>query len=1216
MALPLYDLLEKRRQSSDSSRPSLEDPSRFSFEEDDRLNEMDPLDGSTSHKFDYEEDRPALSKRQRLGDFISRRRPLGVLARKEARDKKVEKLKRTFLVPGRLCLLLALIVASIGLAAVGGGGYWVYKKRPDNGQSPPWYPTPKGGTVKTWEESYRKAALMVSEMSLLEKVNITTGTGWMMGPCVGNTAPATGVGFPALCLQDGPLGIRFADHITASPAGITVGATWNKDLMYKRGRMLGLENRLKGVNVMLGPAVGPLGRMPAGGRTWEGFGSDPVLQGWAASQTVKGIQEEGVIATIKHFIGNEQEHFRQSFEWGLPNAMSSNLDDRTLHELYAWPFADSVRAGVASVMCSYNQVNNSYACQNSKLLNGILKDELGFQGFVQSDWLAQRSGVASAAAGLDMSMPGDGLRWADGSSVWGPHLTMAIINGSLPMARLDDMVTRIVAAWYQLGQDDKTKWPAPMPEGDGGPNFSSWTNEKTGLIHPGSDDETTAVVNHFVDVQRMGGYSHSSLVRRIAAEGTILLKNEGDILPLSRDGLPQSTHVTKISGRKYKVAIFGEDATLAKNGPNACSDRGCNEGTLASGWGSGAVEFPHLVSPLMALQHAFHSVSVDVAAFPTNDLPSASKNGGIEDQDLCIVFANADAGEGFVAWDGVKGDRNDLNLQKGGDALIQDVAANCGRNLAKSAAEKIHGNTIVVIHSVGPVILESFIEDSNVRAVVYANLPGQESGYALEDVLFGDMNPSGHLPYSIGKSLKDYGPGGQVLYSANGVVPQQDFKEGLLIDYRWFDAQNITPRYPFGYGLSYTTFDLEKMVISVPEGMTRPEPLPAPRPQDEVSPPTYASKLPAIHDLFFPSGWRKLKKYVYPYLESDDVVVMGEYPYPNMTPQTPSAAGGGEGGNPSLWEILVSVDVTVVNTGTRDGQAVVQLYVVFPEDVYEYIEESTDRRAVTKDAMEEVDLDGLQIRQMHDTGFEDPKYHEGSVVKVGSLSSDPSTGDQVQARPQKSTGDDDEIIDSVMEEMFGSSKSDEVVDDQRVEEESTMDDFVDDNADSNDKTDEAATASKEEAPAQEDTASAPEKVETAADADVPTTEEADLVEAYPDDTPALQPSAAVPNPQSSNPPIKQTTPLQKPHNTATHSTARERIHFPPRVLRAFEKVNTYTSRNGDATAQDKKVVTFQLTRRDLSYWSVRKQNWVLPEGSFKVEVGFDSRDLRLSGVVF
>lgn len=262
---------------------------------------------------------------------------------------------RRWLVPTRFCCALVGLFFVTLLLLLSAGGIWVYKVVPVDGESEPWYPSPLGGTVKSWEESYKKAADLVRQMTLVEKVNITTGTGWMMGPCVGNTGPVERLGFPSLCLQDGPLGIRFADNITAFPAGITVGATWNKDLMYQRGRAHALEARGKGVNVILGPCMGAFGRLPAGGRNWEGFGPDPVLQGIAAAQTIRGIQDHGVIATAKHFIANEQEHFRQSWEWGTPNAISSNIDDRTLQEIYAWPFAESVRAGVASGMykCSF-----------------------------------------------------------------------------------------------------------------------------------------------------------------------------------------------------------------------------------------------------------------------------------------------------------------------------------------------------------------------------------------------------------------------------------------------------------------------------------------------------------------------------------------------------------------------------------------------------------------------------------------------------------------------------------------------------------------------------------------------------------------------------------------------------------------------------------------------------------------------------------------------
>lgn len=664
--------------------------------------------------------------------------------------------------------------------------------------------------------------------------------------------------------------------------------------------------------MVLGPSMGALGMMPAGGRNWEAFGSDPVLQAVAASETIRGIQDHGVMATAKHFLMNEQEHFRQPFEWGIPNAMSSNVDDRTLHEVFAWPFAESVRAGVASIMCSYQMVNGSHACENSKLINGILKDELGFQGFVQSDWLAQRSGVQSALSGLDMSMPGDGLHWADGAPLWGPHLTRAALNTSVPMERLNDMVTRIVAAWYQLHQDS---WELPPPQGDGGPNFSSWTKERIGGLHPGSpDDKTKEVVNRYVNAQGNKSQPHGKVVRQVAAEGTILLKNVNNTLPLSR-----KIHT---SSGKYHVGIYGEDAGPGK-GPNFCVDRGCNQGTLASGWGSGAVDFPFLVNPWEALRSAWSGENVDVKPYLTNNV-------GLEDlaeQDLCLVFANSDGGEGFIRDDGIHGDRNDLFLQRNGSQLVEAVAQNCGNG---------RGKTVVVVHSVGPVVLDPWIDLPGVHAVVYGNLPGQESGNALVDVLFGDVDASGRLPYTIGRSLEDYGPGAQVLYKSPEPVPQVNFDQGLYIDYRYFDRYNITPRFEFGFGLSYTTFDLAALHLRPLQEKSR---LPSPRPSHEVDPPTYKEPpRTSPSSVLFPVGFKVLKKYVYPYLTNSEGTEPGTYPYPRgyTTPQHPSDAGGGPGGNPSLYEPMVEVSLNVTNTGDRPGKEVVQVYVSFPNDVAEH----------------------------------------------------------------------------------------------------------------------------------------------------------------------------------------------------------------------------------------------------------------------------------------
>lgn len=225
---------------------------------------------------------------------------------------------------------------------------------PDGYTSEPYYPTPKGGWILEWKEAYDKAYAAVSNMTLAEKVNLTTGAGLLMGPCVGQTGSALRFGIPRLCLQDGPLGVRNTDHSTAFPAGITVGATFDKSLMYERGVALGAEFRGKGANVFLGPAIGPLGRKPKGGRNWEGFGADPSLQAIAGALTIQGVQSVGVIATAKHYVANEQELHRMTSI--LRRGYSSDVSDRTMHEVYLWPFAEAVRAGVGSVMTAYNDV--------------------------------------------------------------------------------------------------------------------------------------------------------------------------------------------------------------------------------------------------------------------------------------------------------------------------------------------------------------------------------------------------------------------------------------------------------------------------------------------------------------------------------------------------------------------------------------------------------------------------------------------------------------------------------------------------------------------------------------------------------------------------------------------------------------------------------------------------------------------------------------------
>lgn len=293
----------------------------------------------------------------------------------------------------------------------------------------------------------------------------------------------------------------------------------------------------------------------------------------------------------------------------------------------------------------------------------------------------------------------------------------------------------------------------------------------------------------------------------------------------------------------------------------------------------------------------------------------------VQNQDICLVFINSDSGEGYRTWDSVHADRPDLKAQKGGEVLVTEVAKNCGGG---------SGTTIVVIHAVGPVTVDPWIDLPNIKALLTANLPGQESGNAIASILFGEENPSGKLPYTIGKSLGDYGQGGQVMYLPNGVVPQQDFNEGLFIDYRHFDKYNIEPRYEFGFGLSYTTFEYKNLKITE----TKPRsPLPDERPAaPEVEPPKFDTAIPKAEEALFPSSIRKLKNYIYPYIDSVGDIKKGKYPYPEGydVQQPLSGAGGGEGGNPSLWESHVTVSVELTNTGKVGGKAVPQLYLSYP----------------------------------------------------------------------------------------------------------------------------------------------------------------------------------------------------------------------------------------------------------------------------------------------
>jgi hypothetical protein len=418
-------------------------------------------------------------------------------------------------------------------------------------------------------------------------------------------------------------------------------------------------------------------------------------------------------------------------------------------------------------------------------------------------------------------------------------------------------------------------------------NFNSWTLETDGYRFPESNEDFTQV-NWHVNVQD----DHAALIREIGGASTVLLKNVNKALPLNK---PKS------------IAVIGEDAHDNPGGPNACGDRGCDIGTLAMGWGSGTANFPYLIAPNTALMtQAAKDKSSYVNVSNNYDFDAVTK--AVTGADVALVFANADSGEGYLTIDGNEGDRNNLTLWQNGDALIAHVAS-------------INPNTIVVLHTVGPVIVEAIKNHPNITAILWAGLPGQESGNAITDVLYGKVNPQAKTPFTWGKARGDWGT--DVMYTFPSDPPQLNFKEGVFIDYRHFDAAGIEPSYEFGFGLSYTTFSYSNLQIT----KNNPGPYEPTTGMTSAAPTFGTIDYDPAH-AEFPPGFHAVPQYVYPYISG---------PIPTNLPQNwPAgsqdgsaqpklAAGGSGGGNRQLYDTMYTVSATVTNTGSVKGTEIAQL---------------------------------------------------------------------------------------------------------------------------------------------------------------------------------------------------------------------------------------------------------------------------------------------------
>jgi beta-glucosidase len=695
----------------------------------------------------------------------------------------------------------------------------------------------------------QRVDMLLSAMTVQQMDDLVYGNGsYAPAGYVGHIPAIPALCIPALNLEDGPEGVADGmTGVTQLPAGVSLAATWDASTAREYGTVIGSEEAGKGANVNLGPTVNIV-RDPRWGRAFESYGEDPYLSGQIAVGDIDGVQSQGVMSMVKHWDVYNQETNRNT------PADDAIVSERTMQEIYMPQFRAAVQQGhAAAVMCSYATINGTYACQNS-YIDSVMDKEFGFQGFITSDWGANHSTVPSALAGLDMEMPF--------GTYYSTPLLQAVQDGQVPLATLKEMARRILTQMFRFGL---------------------FTRPATG--------STSAVVTT---------PAHAAVARQVSEEGTVLLKNEGGLLPLS-------------ASRVHSIAVIGDDA-----GPDA----------MSSGEGSAAVTAPYLVTPYQGIaERAGSGVSVsyaqgnppatgDLPVLPASALPGGlavqyfnnttlsgtpaatatatdisytwngnapapgvnatgwsarwtglvqapsagtyevtvdggSGNGtrlyvggklvvnnwagaqsspvralvhlpagnpvsievdyaqtaaagsfGLSDSlslgwadfsalenaavtsarsaDVAVVFAGYEESEGS--------DRTDINLDPASNALISAVAA-------------ANRNTVVVLNT-GSAVTMPWL--GAVRGVFEAWYPGQEDGNAIAALLFGDADPSGKLPVTFPVSLADVPA--RTPQQWPGVDGKVDYSEGLLVGYRWYDARHIQPLFPFGYGLSYTSF--------------------------------------------------------------------------------------------------------------------------------------------------------------------------------------------------------------------------------------------------------------------------------------------------------------------------------------------------------------------------------------------------------------------------
>jgi beta-glucosidase len=689
----------------------------------------------------------------------------------------------------------------------------------------------------------KRVAQVVTRMTLDEKIAMVHGTG---GSAYTGFVPGdTRLCIPALKLQDGPVGVRMNDT-TQLPSAADLAASFDPALARRYGGVIGAEDKTKGVDVDLGPTINIV-RDPRWGRAFESYSEDPYLTGQIGSGDIEGIQSQGVMAQVKHYAVYNQETNRNT------PADNAVVDDRTVREIYTAAFGAIVAdAKPSSVMCSYSSINGVYACENA-YLDSILKDDFGFPGFITSDWGGTHSTVASANAGMDMQMPDD--------SYFGAALKLAVQSGQVPQRRLDDMVTRILREEFRFGLVDR-------PSADT-PDAPAATPAHIATAQQVAEDGTVLLKNagalpmdarklHSIAVIGDGAgpntMSHGGGSAVVNGTGTVTpfdgikaRAGSGVDVEYAQGNLPSSGQLPAIGSQYFGSGLQGQyfnNTTLSgtpvatRTDPNV--DYNWTGGSPIAGLGTTnySVKWTGTITPATTGTYTFGLTSDDGSRLFINGQQVIDnwRDQGANTETAQVALTAGQPAQVEVDY-----------YQAGGDALVSlgwlppadllgqatalaaksDVAVvyandfeSEGGDLANidlpgtqnemiSAVAAANPNTIVVLNT-GSAVTMPWL--SQVKGVFEAWYPGQQAGDAIAALLFGDTNPSGKLPVTFPSSLTQVPAATPAQWpGTNGTV---QYSEGLKVGYRWYDAQGLTPLFPFGYGLSYTSFRYSHLRLS------------------------------------------------------------------------------------------------------------------------------------------------------------------------------------------------------------------------------------------------------------------------------------------------------------------------------------------------------------------------------------------------------------------